>query len=127
MPIPKEITDDLRAGLTLEETLTKHSTNLREIFKDFHDYPQYRRPRKPKKKTITKREEWRYIQPTRFNSYSVRKTSNGKQSYYGCYKTFEDAKKVREALIADGWNKEHLPQILKDLKIKTRRPGGWQK
>lgn len=47
----------------------------------------------------------------RSNSYSVRKTLDGKLVTFGCYKDYHLAEIVRDLLIANEWDKEQLTSI----------------
>jgi len=53
------------------------------------------------------------------NKYSVRKSINGKSEHYGTYDTFEEARKIRDKLMANDWNKECIQDLL-DEKAKVK-------
>ncbi len=110
--IPKEITNDLKNGLTLEDTLIKHGTNLHILFsgKKPNPYP-----------------EWMNIRTTKYNTYRVSKTINRKKIEYGTYKSYEDALHVRNELIKNNWDKTLLPEICKKLNITPNPHGGHPK
>lgn len=113
--VSAELTNDLRNGLSLEETLKKHNTSLREIFKDINNYPVKTEQRTPKT------EEWKYIQLTRNHTYRIIKGVNRHRVSFGTYKSFEDARKVREELIECGWDKTELDKILLRNNIRSQR------
>ena len=119
MTIPKEITEDLRSGLSLEETLIKHNTNLKILFNNIEH-------ENIKKKNVLYNSDWRNIKPTRSSTYGISKQVNGIRLSFGTYKTFEDAKLVRDELERVCWDKEKLPEILSKHNIVMRRKGGWQ-
>jgi len=111
--VSAELTNDLKNGLSLEEALVKHNTSLKEIFKDVNNYPIKREERTPRT------EEWKYIQYTRNHTYRIIKGKH--RLSYGTYKTFEDAKKVREELIKCNWDKKQLDNILSRNNIRSQR------
>lgn len=41
-----------------------------------------------------------------------------KNEYYGSYKSYEDAKKVRDAMESHGWNKDILPYVKKSFELE---------
>lgn len=47
----------------------------------------------------------KYIYKLSSGAYSIRKSIKGKQEYYGTYPTFEEARKIRDLLIANDWDK----------------------
>lgn len=111
--VSAELTEDLRDGLTLEEALIKHNTSLREIFKAVNNYPVKREQRTPRTS------EWKYIQYTKSHTYRIIKGTP--RISYGTYKTFEDAKKVREELIECNWDRNQLPKILTRNNIRVQK------
>lgn len=108
------IIEDLRKGESLEDTLVKHGTNLKEIFKDINKYSPERVKRTPDSP------EWRNIQLTKQNTYRITKTINGHREFYGTYKSFNDAVIVREELIKCNWNIHELPRILERNNIRKQ-------
>ena len=114
--IPPVITNDLRNGLSLEETLIKHNTNLKELFKNFAPYPKRTKQCKPYS------HEWLYIQLTKYNSFRVYKTQNRNNA--GCYSSFEDARIVRDEMVKCDWDLSKLPGILKKHNIQRNKRGG---
>ena len=53
------------------------------------------------------------------NKYHVRKSINGKTEYFGRYDTFEEARKIRDKLMAFNWNKSCIQDLL-DEKDKVK-------
>ena len=112
--IPENITQDLRAGNTIEDTLIKYGTNLKELFA--HN------------PTITSTtNEWSWIQPTPWNTFRIAKVINGKRIQFGTYKTHEDALTVRNQLIKCGWDKKQLIHIKEKFNITTNAIGGFRR
>lgn len=58
------------------------------------------------------------------NSYTIRKSINGKTINFGRYSALEEAIKVRDALIEVNWNEELLADELKNLKLKNNKNMG---
>lgn len=110
-----EVTKDLKNGLSLEETLQKHNTSLKELFKDINKYPVKRENRTPNTP------EWKYIQYTKQHTYRLIKGVDNHRVSFGTYKTFEDAKKVREEMSKIGWDKSRLDEILTKNNIRSQR------
>lgn len=111
--IPKAITMDLKAGLSLDETLTKHDTNLQELFMQNKN-----------KIPVKFVDEWSFIQPTKHNTFRVSKNINGQKIEFATYKTHEDAIQVRDKLMEHDWDKNMLPEIWKSTGVKPTKHGG---
>lgn len=107
--IPFAITEDLRAGMGLEECLIKHKTNLKTLFD--REYPDVIRC-DPKLKYIEKRSK----------NFHIKKKINKKTYYYGIYATLEDAQLVRDELICTGWKQNQVNNICEKVGVK-RIPG----
>lgn len=107
--IPVEITEDLRAGLTLEDTLIKHGTNLRELFKP------------NKKRTPCHFNEFTSIRFTPHNTYRIVKKIGLHDVQFGTYKTHEDALIVRNELIKCNWDKSQLEKIYRETGVKPSK------
>ena len=105
--IPKEITLDLRNGSSLEETLIKYNTNLKDLFSSSKYVPGI----------IT---EWTYIYPTKSNTFRVSKKINGHTSY----KTHADALIVRDKLMECNWDKSKLSMIYEKCGVCPLHKGG---
>ena len=110
--IPAAITQDLRAGNTLEDTLIKHGTNLKELF------------HQNSKLSKNHFDDWSYIQPTKSNTFRVAKVIKGHRIEFGTYKSHEDALLIRNELIKCGWDKNKLPEILEKNNIFRNSYGG---
>ena len=90
--ISEEITTDLKAGLSLDETLRKHETNLKELFAV--DNPsKYIPSRKPKY----------YYFDKYWNNFRIVKN----RVYFGTYKTEEAARLAVWLYEKYGWDKEN--------------------
>lgn len=107
--IPIEITEDLRAGMGLEECLIKHNTNLKTLL--HREYPD----------SINSSSETKYIEK-RGKHYHIKKKIKKKTYYYGIYPTLEDAQKVRDQLIRTGWKQNQVNNICEKVGVK-RIPG----
>lgn len=119
--IPEEITNDLRKGKGLEETLIDHNTNLKILFSgEKRNYPKpiNRRPLNT---------EWMHIYENDSGNFSVRKEVKRVKVHFGCYKKFDDAKKVRDRLIDVDWNQDMLDTILLELGISRNPRGGYRR
>ena len=112
--IPKCITQDLRSGLSLEDTLIKHGTNLKELFQSNSD------------KKCFFIDDWTYIRPTKYNSFRVAKTIYGGRIEFGTYKTHEDALLVRNELIKCNWDKNQLEDIYEKTGVMPNKVGGFR-
>lgn len=54
------------------------------------------------------------------NRYHIRKSLNGETEYFGSYDTFDEARKIRDKLMSNDWNKECIQDILDEKnKVKT--------
>ncbi|WP_458406011.1 hypothetical protein [Methanobrevibacter sp.] len=111
--IPVEITEDLKSGLSIEDTLIKHGTNLRALFD-----PNY-------KKSEQRFDSTTYIRYTKHNSVRIVKWMNGKDVQFGTYKNQEDALKVRNELIKCDWDKSRLEEIYEKTGVKPNKRGGY--
>lgn len=114
MMVDIELINDLKKGGGLDEVLTKHNTNLKEIFDDLNHYPAERVQRTPDS------EEWRNIHLTKSNTFRIMKTVNKHREFYGTYKSFEDAKKVKSELIKCNWDPKKLDRILAKHNIRKQ-------
>lgn len=103
--IPIEITEDLRAGMGLEECLIKHNTNLKTLF--FKEYPDI----------VTSSSETKYIEK-RGKNYHIKKKIKKKTYFFGIYSTLEDAQKVRNQLIINDWKQNQVANICKELNVE---------
>lgn len=106
--IPKEITEDLRNGMGLEECLIKHNTNLKSLFESTYSLER------------THVEETKYIE-YKGKTFYVKRKIKSKTYYYGGYSSLKDAQKVRDKLELVGWRQDKVDAICKRLGI-TRVP-----
>ena len=116
--IPEAITKDLRLGMSLEDTLIKHGTNLKELFEPAAC------KRERNRNQYSGFDDWTNIQPTKCNTYRVFKVMNRKRIEFGTYKTHEDALLVRNELIKCDWDKSRVPEIKEQYSIVTNTYGG---
>lgn len=86
--IPKQITADLRNGLSLEETLVKQRS--REVT---------------------------YILEAN-NHFTIRKNINGKTKVFGVYNSREDAEFIRDLLIENGWKIQSVERLCRENNIE---------
>ena len=103
--IPEAVTNDLKDGLSLEETLTKNNTNLKELFA-----PNKRHARGAYGK---------YYSPCS-KGFRVRKRINGKQYSFGTYPTEEAAKLAVKLFMENGWNPEDNWRIRAEVRELTK-------
>ena len=106
--IPKQITADLRNGLSLEETLVKHQTNLKTLF---HDNILKQPLTKQRSREVT------YILEAN-NHFTIRKNIEGKTKVFGVYNSREDAETIRDELICNGWNQKSVERLCKEHGIE---------
>lgn len=111
-------------NLPLEEALTKHNVSFEEAFKVFHKHEKqpYRRrysPRKP----LSRRSVDFYIfkrKGSYKDSYTIRKEVNGKVTIFGTYRSLEDAIKVRNVLMEEGWVQSNVDSICQRLGVERK-------
>ena len=108
--IPETIINDLKQGLSLEETLIKHGTNLKEVFH--------------KNYVPGVIDDWTYIQPTPWNTFRVAKTIHGTRKEFGTYKSHNEALTVRNQLMECEWDKSRLPEIWETYGVTPPQWGG---
>lgn len=110
-----EFIEDMKNGLSVEEGLKKHNISLEEAVVLL----QKSLPRKKKKKknTWNAKTGEKYISKTKSGKYSIRKHINGKMRYFGNYDNINDAIKVRDYLIENGWYYNRINAIRKRLGV----------
>ena len=108
--------NDLWSGMSLCDALTKHETNLHDVFQALQNKPQ--KPKGSKSKVISSSEPYIFI---RNNTFSVRKSTKGKTKMFGTYNSMEDAIRMRDALKRDGWHQTHVDRICEELGIQRRK------
>lgn len=101
--IPSEITEDLRKGMSLEDCLIKHNTNLQILFETNLETHQTN--------------SHKYIE-NRGKRFSIKKKINKRTCYFGSYSSLEDAQKVRDELIRTGWQQNKVNRICEYLEVK---------
>lgn len=106
----REFQSDLH-HMTLEQALIKHNTNLKTVFHILH----YKDTAQGKKGGNTGEMYIRYDEKSK--SYMLRKNVNGKYTYFGRYKTLEDAVRVRDYMMTHGWYRHRLKSIRKKLNV----------
>ena len=114
MMIPEMITEDLKSGLGLEETLVKHGTNLQQLFKC----------NAVRKQPLTKQKssEVTYIYENNAGHFIIRKKVNKKVRIFGAYNSREDAEFIRDLLIGNGWKIRSVDRLCRENNIE-RIPG----
>lgn len=114
----REFQQDLQKGMTLEEALIKHNTNLQTVFRVLHYKDTNKNNIKKKTKSNSRSTGEAYIQyQVNQKSYLLRKTVNKKCTYFGRYETLEDAILVRDYMMTHGWDKSRLNSIRKELNV----------
>lgn len=113
MMIPEMITEDLKSGLGLEETLLKHGTNLQQLFSE----------NAVKKQPLTKQKstEITYIYEAN-KHFMIRKKIGKKIKIFGVYNSREDAEFIRDLLIDNGWKIRSVDRLCRENNIE-RIPG----
>lgn len=100
MTIPKELTNDLKKGMSLTDALNKHKVCLKDIFENMG----HERNSETCENLSYQKGKW-----------VLSKVINGKREYYGTFRNKEDGIAVREKLKEYNWDKSKLPQIHKEL------------
>ena len=104
--------EDLRSGMSLEDTLTKYGLSLKEAL----DQIPLTVDHSPNSRYYCGEE---YIS-ARDGGYLIRKTLEGVHTYFGTYDSLDDAMKVRDRIIELGWNKSELDNECLELNVKRR-------
>ena len=102
--IPKYITDELNEGKSIEETLNKYNTNLKELFKSVVGETKKKKKKKKRKGRAAPKY---YSYNKRAKNWSVARRVNGKQTFFGCYPTEKEAALAVALLDEYGWTKEN--------------------
>lgn len=108
-------------NLPLEEALTKHNVSFEEAFKVFHKHEKqpYTRRRYSPRKPLSRRSVDFYIFK-RKDSYTIRKDVKGKVTVFGTYHSLEDAVKVRDVLMEEGWIQSNVDSICQRLGVERK-------
>ncbi|MBQ2653356.1 MAG: hypothetical protein IJF83_07365 [Methanobrevibacter sp.] len=64
--------------------------------------------------------EYKYITRTKSKAYSIKKTINGENYYYGTYHDKKEAELVVDELKKCSWDINQLPSILERLNIQSK-------
>lgn len=106
----KAFQNDLQNGLSIEECCNKHNVTLEYAFKVIH---KWQMKQNKKQKRTRKQEKYPTVESNiqRNHGYMVRKTINGKQQYFGRYKTLTEARQVKAYLEKHGWTQENLKRV----------------
>ena len=104
----REIRQDLKDGMTINDVCTKYQLTFKQLMRLFNGD----RYKATTKESISTTGEL-YISRVG-NRYIIRRC----KKHYGTYKTLEDAVKVRNHLIFNGWYKNRLNTICKELGVE---------
>ena len=104
-----EFQEDLRNGMTIHDALIKHELTFKQACQYLHGYC---RPKQP----VHKQSLPMYISRNN-KGFEIKKSVNGKNKYFGTYKTLDDAVLMRNYLIEHGWYKNRVPAIREELGI----------
>lgn len=111
-----QIRKELQSGTSIDEVCRKHHITFKQLCDHYHGYgrsQQYRNNLKQKTRH-------KYIRQTG-NRYAIQKNTHKKSKMYGTYDSLEDALKMRDALIEDGWHQTHVDQLCDKLGIERRK------
>ena len=121
-----EFQNDLNQGMTITEALQKHQLTLEYAFHQLQIQQSTKLRGEHRTKTLQKRNPHQiYIQENN-NRYYIRKRTRGKERFFGAYTSLEDAIKVRDALIEDGWHIFHVDSICERLGVVRSKPKLWK-
>ena len=107
--------NDLWNGMSINDALIKHETNLHDVVRALQN-----KPHKPGSKSKVTSSPEHYIL-IRGDTYAVRKSIKGKNRMFGTYNSMEDAIRMREALKLDGWHQRHVDRLCEELGIQRRK------
>ena len=102
-------------NLPLEEALTKHNVSFEEAFKVFHKHEK-----QPYNIKQSRRRSVDFYIFNRKDSYTIRKDVNGKVTMFGTYHSLEDAVKVRDVLMEEGWIQSNVDSICQRLGVERK-------
>lgn len=112
----KAFQEDLRNGMSIDSALRKHHLTFQEAFTKMKGWTAYN-----KKNKVKKPPRLLYIM-RRGKRFVIRKKINKQYVLFGRYYTEEDAVVVRDALVEDGWNRDHLDRICRECNVKRVLP-----
>ena len=107
-----ELRKDMKSHLTIEEVLIKHGIT----FKEAVTLLSKNQSRKKKQKRPYEKTDEKYISYY-CKRYIIRKYVNGKMRSFGGYDTLEDAVKMRDYLMENGWYPNRVKAIRKRLGV----------
>lgn len=105
----EHIRNELRSGLTISEVCTEHGISFQQLcalMKKGEPINQENRSTGEK-----------YISFLG-GRYVLRKTLKRKMRYFGSYNSLEDAVKVRDYMIENGWYRNRLDNVCKKVGVK---------
>ena len=102
-------------NLPLEEALTKHNVSFEEAFKVFHKHEK-----QPYNIKQSRRRSVDFYIFNRKDSYTIRKDVKGKVTIFGTYHSLEDAIKVRNVLMEEGWVQSNVDSICQRLGVERK-------
>ena len=113
----REFQQDLNNGMTIEEACCKHKVTFQQAFNILHykDVNKDKINRRRNPKGNCGEPYIRYDEKS--GTYMLRKKVNKKFTYFGRYKTLEDAVLVRDYMMTHGWYKNRLNSIRKELGV----------
>ena len=111
----KELVEDMRSHMTIEEVLQKHNLSLKECCDLLYYKTNNRKNRKRKYRETGEP----YIRQDG-KRFHIRKKINGRAVSFGGYNSLEDAVKVRDYLMEHGWYRNRLKSTLKTLGVHGR-------
>lgn len=108
---------DLRDGLTIAEACTKHNITFKYAV-DNMERP-YTKNRKPNYNCKGSRRVSLYIYRLG-TGFTIYKSLNCKSHNFGTYRTLEDAMKVRDYFLENGWNVKEVDNVCEKLGVIRR-------
>ena len=105
-----ELKKDMRSYMTIEEVLQKHSVSFADAVR-LCSKTQSRKPNgKGKPQRVYERTDAEKIYKYG-RKFVIKKKVDGKQRWFGSYKTIEDAVKVRDYMNENGWEHTKVKAI----------------
>ena len=101
----KQFQDDLKAGMTIEDALKKHQLSFQYVMKHINKVKYMEIP-EPSNTT-------KHI-GIQNGKYIVKKSFDGKMRSFGTYLTLEDALKIRECCMIDGWIQTNINRYCRE-------------
>ena len=115
----QQFKEDMRSGMPIEDVLEKHNVDFSTAWKLMKKSSDPRRKinkKKSRSKKHVSKADRKYINRSG-KKYYVRKNLKGKTIVFGSYKTLQDAMKVRDCLVKEGWDKSKLKSIWKKCMV----------